>query len=376
MNHELSPGEIPAEAPEPVNDEWRENLNVHLICNDCKEFPPNIYEDHQSGDTLCDTCGLVLQARGIDTRAEWRTFANDDQGNDDPSRVGDAPNPLLNGNQLETSIAFGDGSLRSKELHRAQNKTSSDKNNKGLLQAFKQIGSYCDSVQLPPIVSDGAKHIYKDADESKLFKGKSQEALIAGCIFISCRRNNFPRTFREVYQLTKVSKKDIGKVFKMLEKFLQDKSRRSQPVVTIANGVSCIFCVSSTVTDSRIGLVGMNEEYKATQTTDPSQLCDRYCFLLGLDFACTNLAKDIAEQMSASGALAGRSPVSAAAVSIYMASHLLGVPKSAAEVSTKIKVSDSTIKNAYKSLYKLREQLVSAEWREQKGAKLDKLPVP
>ena len=375
MTHVLSPGEIPDIAPAPVeNEEWRENLNVRMICPDCKEDPPNLYDDHQSGDTLCDSCGLVLAARGIDTRAEWRTFANDDQGNDDPSRVGDAPNPLLNGNQLETSIAFGDGSMRSKELHRAQNKTSSDKTNKGLLQAFKQIGAYCDSVSLPAIVSDGAKHIFKDAEESKLFKGKSQEALIAGCIFISCRRNSLPRTFREIYNLTKVSKKEIGKVFKMLEKFLQEKTRRQQ-TVTIANGMR--DCMSYIVysTNFRAGVVGLNEEYKATQTTDPSQLCDRYCGRLELDFKATNLAKDIAAQMSVIGALAGRSPVSAAAVSIYMASYLLDTPKSPADISKHITVSDSTIKNAYKSLYKLREQLVTAEWLA-KGAKLERLPVP
>lgn len=358
MSHALSPGEIPDFDPVPVeSNEWRENLSVKMLCPDCKEDPPNLYDDHQSGDTLCDSCGLVLSARGIDTRAEWRTFANDDQGNDDPSRVGDAPNPLLNGNQLETSIAFGDGSMRSKELHRAQNKANSDKNNKGLLQAFKQIGAFCDSIALPAIVSDGAKHIYKDAEESKSFKGKSQDALIAGCIFISCRRNNVPRTFREVYNLTRVSKKEIGKVFKMLEKFLQDKTRRQQPV-TIANGV-----------------VGLNEEYKSTQTTDPSQLCGRYCDRLSLDNKCVNLAQDIAQKMSAMGALAGRSPVSAAAVSIYMASYLLGTPRTASEISTKITVSDSTIKNAYKSLHKHREELVGAEWQE-KGAKLDRLPAP
>ena len=247
MSYLLSPGAIPDPEPVPVEaTEWQENLNVVKDCPECKEFPPNIYEDPQSGDTLCDSCGLVLSARGIDTRAEWRTFANDDQGNDDPSRVGDAPNPLLNGNQLQTSIAFGDGSMRSKELHRAQNKATADKGNKNLLQAFKQIGSYCDGYSLSQTVSDGAKHIFKDADESKLFKGKSQEALMAGCIFISCRRNNVPRTFREIYEMTDVSKKEIGRTFKALEKLLMNKDKNNaQKATVIANGKCSFPCIIS-----------------------------------------------------------------------------------------------------------------------------------
>jgi hypothetical protein len=42
-------------------------------------------------------------------------------GNDDPSRVGDAANPLLRGSQLSTDIGFGDGGLRVRELSRAHN---------------------------------------------------------------------------------------------------------------------------------------------------------------------------------------------------------------------------------------------------------------
>jgi len=195
MAQGLSPGELPDEPIEQKEEEWRENLNVRLICKDCRMDPPDLREDHQSGDLICNECGLVLQQRFIDTSSEWRTFSNDDQGNDDPSRVGDGPNALLNGAQLNTGIAFGDGGMRSRELNRAQNKANLDKGNKALLQAYKQIGALCEGWQLPNAVSDTAKHIYKDAEESRLFKGKSQEALIAGCVFLACRKNGVPRSF-------------------------------------------------------------------------------------------------------------------------------------------------------------------------------------
>lgn len=204
--------------------EYVENLNVIVMCKDCKEFPPNLVEEFASGDMVCASCGLVASDRIVDTRSEWRNFANDDQGNDDPSRVGDGANPLLHGSQLQTSIAYGDGSGRSRDLQRAQNKSTHDKATKGLLAAYKEIGAHCDAVGIPKNVSDTAKHLFKLVDDAKAFKGKSQEALIAGCIFIACRQCDVPRTFREIYALTKVSKKDIGRTFKLLEKFFASES--------------------------------------------------------------------------------------------------------------------------------------------------------
>jgi len=208
-------------------DPYIENLNMQMICKECKEFPPNLVEEFSSGDMVCGSCGLVLGDRIVDTRSEWRTFANDDQGNDDPSRVGDAANPLLNGSQLSTTIAFGDGSGRSRDLQRAQNKSTHDKSTKNLLAAYKEIGAHCDAIGLPKTGADVAKHLFKMVDDAKAFKGKSQEALIAGCIFIACRQSGVPRSFREIYALTKVSKKDIGRTFKALEKFFASDENKA-----------------------------------------------------------------------------------------------------------------------------------------------------
>lgn len=240
MAQVLSPGQV----LEPVvqkkkEDEWRENLNVRMICRECQEDPPNLYEDHASGDMVCTSCGLVLAERSVDVSSEWRTFSNDDQGNDDPSRVGDGPNALLNGAQLNTGIAFGDG-IRSKDLHRAQSKANVDKGNKPLLIAYKQIGALCDGFQMPGSVSETTKHLYKECVENQVGKGKSFDALIAACMFVACRRNKVPRSFREIMDLTKVPKKEIGRTFKQVETFFRnrdmDKKRSGDNTSMIAGG--------------------------------------------------------------------------------------------------------------------------------------------
>jgi transcription initiation factor TFIIB len=217
---------------------WRDNLNMSVMCKDCKENPPNIVEEYSSGDMVCGSCGLILGDRVVDTRSEWRTFSNDDQNNDDPSRVGDGANPLLNGSQLQTSISFEHGNARSRDLYRTQNKQNQDKATKSLLAAYKEIGAMCDAWHIPRNVSDTAKHLFKMVSDAGAFRGKSQEAIIAGCIFIACRQCKVPRTFREIFALTKVSKKEIGRIFKALEKFFSESNRDKNDAVEKAGGKS------------------------------------------------------------------------------------------------------------------------------------------
>lgn len=350
---------IPQGNPADKGVEWQENLNMTLMCKDCKENPPNLVEEFSSGDMVCGSCGLVLGDRIVDTRSEWRTFSNDDQGNDDPSRVGDGANPLLNGSQLQTTIAFGDGNARSRDLLRAQGKSANDKATKGLLAAYKEIGAHCDAVNIPKNVSDTAKHLFKLVDDAKAFKGKSQEAIIAGCIFIACRQCGVPRTFREIYALTKVSKKDIGRTFKALEKFFAQDSAGKAAMANAAGGN-----------------VQPTDAYHTTTSTNAKDLCLRYCSQLGLKSQqFVKVSQGLADKMSTVGDLAGRSPLSVAAACIYMASYLLGKGKSPREISQVAGVSDGTIRTAYKYLYQERDRLIEPEWIADGKGKMDNLPV-
>ncbi|KAL8658332.1 MAG: hypothetical protein Q9226_001076 [Calogaya cf. arnoldii] len=348
---------VTAKAQEP----WVENLSLNLMCRECKEDPPNIVEDFSAGDTICGSCGLVLGDRIVDTRSEWRTFTNDDQNNDDPSRVGDGANPLLNGAQLQTDIAFVSGaSAKSRDLSRAQNKATHDKSTKTLLAAYKEIGSLCDGIGIPKNVSDTAKHLFKITIDENAFRGKSQDTVIAGCIFIACRQCKVPRTFREIFDLTKVSKPEIGRVFKALEKFFNGRNEKTNAAIVQAGGIP----------DPH------GSGFNATvESTTPKDLCLRFCSQLNLSQKCTTLSQDIAIRAESTGDLAGRSPISTAAACIYMASYLAGEGRSAKDVSIVAGVSDGTIRNAYKLMLPNKERLVKPEWVADGRADFQRLPL-
>ncbi|KAJ7591527.1 hypothetical protein C8J56DRAFT_566106 [Mycena floridula] len=287
--------------PKTVKPTYGPDLAVRLICPECRDPNPHIVEEFGSGDLVCGNCGLVLGDRIVDTRSEWRTFANDE--GDDPSRVGAASDPLLDGiEQLDTVISFKDGgSGLARELQRAASRSSGSRTERNLLTAFRDISNWCDQFSLPKTISDIAKQLYKRSDEEKLLRGKPMEAVIAACIFIACRQAHVPRTFREICNLTHVSKKVLGQCYKALEQ-----------AFNLTPGASAQ------------GATG--------HTQGPEALLVRYCNHLDLPPNVQSICSDIIIAARKHGIADGRSPVSIAGGAIYFTCHLLGKVKSLKDI--------------------------------------------
>lgn len=337
----------------PPNDEpfVGPNLNITLVCPECKIYPPDLIERFSEGDIVCGSCGLVLSDRVVDTRSEWRTFSNDDQNGDDPSRVGDAGNPLLDTEDLSTMISYVPENVKAgRELNRAQSKSLVDKKDNALSAAYAKISQMCDGYQLPKIVQDGAKEVYKLVYDERPLRGKSQESIMAAAIFIGCRKANVARTFKEIWALTNVPKKEIGKVFKIMRLVIQKKNE------TNPNAYSLI------------------EDSEQTTQTSAEDLIRRFCSHLGLNNDVTNAAEFIARKCKESGILAGRSPITIAATVIYMSSLIFGADVTPSKIAGKTGVSDGTIKTSYKVMYEEKDKLIDPAWVESGKVKLENLP--
>ncbi|KAF8165641.1 cyclin-like protein [Crassisporium funariophilum] len=336
---------FPLAAPQtkgPHQPAFGPDLAVRLICPECRDPNPNIVEEFGSGDLVCGNCGLVLGGRIVDTRSEWRTFANDE--GDDPSRVGAASDPLMEGmEQLDTVISFRDGgSGIARELQRAASRSQSSRAERNILTAFRDISSWCDQFSLPKTISDIAKQLYKRSDEEKLLRGKPLDAVIAACIFIACRQAHVPRTFREICNLTHVSKKILGQCYKALEQ-----------AFNLSPGASATHTAPS---------------------QGPENLLVRYCNHLDLPPNVQSICSDIIIAARKHGIADGRSPVSIAGGAIYFTCHLLGKVKSVRDISAVAGVSEGTIKLVYRLYYADKEKLVKQEWIDDGKAKLDRLP--
>lgn len=334
-------------------ESFRPDLNVKLICPECRIDPPEIQERFAEGDMVCGNCGLVLSDRIVDVRSEWRTFSNDDHGNDDPSRVGDAGNPLLDSNQLDTIVAVGPpGSNLGRDLSRAQNNSASDKKEGALLSAFSRITHICEADSLPKTVQDAAKQAYRIVHDRPTLRSRSTLSVIAASIIVACRYSQVPRTFKEIAALTMVPPQEIGRTFKFMERVLQNTSARELGFGTQDRSATA---------------------YQASQTR-AEDLIRRFCSRLDLSMATTRAAEYIAQRVRDEGTLAGRSPTSVAAAAIYMATALFDEQLPGTTIAEYTDVSDGTIRTSYRLLYEVKDKLVDKEWLSSGKADMDRLP--
>ncbi|CAI9115588.1 OLC1v1016523C1 [Oldenlandia corymbosa var. corymbosa] len=131
-----------------------------IYCWVCKKST-EVRFDSSAGDTVCDQCGLLLESRSIDDeKYQGRPF-------------------------IERSGNGGSGGGGGGGSDRVD-------------RAFATIAAMSSRLNLDDKISNRAKGLYKKLLEQKLCKGRNQDALMAACLYISCRLEKSPRTYREI----------------------------------------------------------------------------------------------------------------------------------------------------------------------------------
>ncbi|ODN02166.1 Transcription initiation factor IIB [Orchesella cincta] len=283
---------------------------TQVHCNEHPEAP--LVEDYRAGDQICSECGLVVGDRVIDVGSEWRTFSNEKAGAD-PSRVGGAENPLLNGSDLTTLIGGGRGMAAFDEFGNAkyQSRKAISSGDRALMNAFKEINQMADRLHLSKTIVDRANNLFKMIHDGKTLKGRSNDAIASACLCLACRQEGVPRTFKEICAVSKISKKEIGRVFKLI-------------------------------------LAALNTSVELITTGD---FMSRFCSNLGLPNSVQRAATAIARTAVDLDIVPGRSPLSVAAAAIYMASQASEVKRSQKEIGDVAGVADVTIRQVYRLMY-------------------------
>jgi len=341
------------------------DINVRLMCADCRDPVPNIVEDFAAGDLICGNCGkkktkiifhvyklednlndpkedineaiyiftyictyfsgLILGNRIIDTRSEWRTFANSDENGDDPSRVGNGTNHLLGSSHLDSTIISNRGTNPStRYLSRTHDRVVEMKAERALLSHFKEIQAMCDRIGTGGLVSDSAKQLFKKVEDGKIFKNRNnEEAVMAACIFIACRENSVGRTFREICALSRISKREIARCYKAIQPIFDGAIRQG----TIDSYVS------------------------------------RFASVLSLSPESVKYTGELARIAQDKGPLSGKSPITIVATCLYLVSQMSSTPKTIKEISDIAQCSEATLRSAYKSLWEKRMEMIPSHFK-------------
>ena len=124
----------------------------------------------------------------------------------------------------------GDNAFNEDGAPKYQNRKTVSSSDRALMNAFREINNMADRINLPKTIVDRANLLFKQVHDGKTLKGRSNDAIASACLYIACRQEGVPRTFKEICAVSKVSKKEIGRTFKALEKFFASTSKDNTTV--------------------------------------------------------------------------------------------------------------------------------------------------
>jgi len=283
-----------------------------------------LIEDHRAGDQICSECGLVVGDRVIDVGSEWRTFSCE-SGGEDKSRVGGPENALLGGSDLSTMIgpSTGPAGFDSTGNPLYNNRRTVSSSDRTLINAFRTISNMADRINLTKTITDRANKLFKTVHDGKNLKGRSNDAIAAACMYIACRQEGVPRTFKEIVAVSTVSKKEIGRCFKLILK----------------------------AHDTSVDLITTGD------------FMSRFCGTLSLARDVQKAATFIAKKAMDLDIVPGRSPISVAAASIYMASQASSDKRTQREIADIAGVADVTIRQSYKLMLPRASELFPTDFK-------------
>lgn len=285
-------------------------------CTECGSA--NIKRDAEKGETICRSCGLVIEDKMVDFSQEWREFEDDRGGS--RRRTG-APSTYTQfdqglGTEVGTTSDFYKlGSVKDKNKFFRLRKwhyrisTAIERNLKVALAELKRVSSF---LKLSKNVEEEAARIYTLAVQKGLVRGRSMESVVAGALYAACRRHEVPRTLDEMGEASGIEKKEIGRTYRFITRELEINILPSNPADYISRFTSALNLSADTQT-------------RAVEILE--------------------LARDI-ELTS------GRGPTGIAAAALYVSSLIHGEKRTQREVADVAGVTEVTIRNRYKELIK------------------------
>ncbi len=136
--------------------------------------------------------------------------------------MGGPSNPLLEDAALSTQIVAGkgDGGAAFALNRLAQ---QSDGRDRVLLAGFREIAKLCQILNVNQHIKMRAQEIFKQATEepSTKVRGSGNNAVYAAVVYIACRQENSPRSFKELLAaIPGTGVKEVGKYYKKILKGL------------------------------------------------------------------------------------------------------------------------------------------------------------
>lgn len=284
-------------------------------CNECNST--TVILDHDRGEYVCGTCGLVLSHHIIDREREGRrAFSMEEKSQRD--QTGSPVSILLPDLGLSTVIDLNSNvSQRMKRIIKWNTRmTWSNRNMLIATTEIKRIGSL---LNVPLRVKEQAAKIYRKAFNLKLLRGRSIKAMVAAALYYTCRAERIPRTLQEILKLTDSDARDVRRCYRTL----------------------------------------IRELKLTVPTIDPIYLVPKYTTALELSNDVEKTVIKIMLAYQKKYPVGGKDPKGLIAAAIYVASLLHRENRSQNRIAKTVSVTEVTLRSRFKEICKYIPNLES-----------------
>lgn len=274
--------------------------------------------DQARAEVSCENCGLVVQENIIDAGPDWRSFA--DSGKASQERA--APLSSLQHDYGFGTVMWGSTDAHGRsiqgsnlpQLKRMQKWDRRSKFRRGternLATALTEIRRMAAGLDVPKSVQEVAGRYYRSAAEKNLIRGRSIDSVAAASLYAALRMSGVPRSLEEIAAVSKVDRREIGRVYKVVA--------------------------------HELGL--------SLAPVTPQSYIPRFASRLRIKPETEALALSFVKEAVLREVVSGKDPKSVAAAALYIACILKGEPRTQRDVSEATGVTEVTIRNRYKEL--------------------------
>ncbi|PSN82348.1 hypothetical protein B9Q02_11815 [Candidatus Marsarchaeota G1 archaeon BE_D] len=261
-----------------------------------------------TGETVCESCGAVLEERALDYGAEWVAFTPEEK--ERKMRTGAPLGPGALTSSLMTDINRRDASSLSPKqrahafLLRKLQKTNamSPSFDRAVYFGSKQIDRACAALKIPDSVRKEAHIIYIDVISRGLHHGRSLAEVASASLFLAVRKANLPLSFDQLLE-----KKGTARTYRLLV--------------------------------TKMGL--------RLPIPDPLAFLSKLAANLGLEKSVEKKAEEILKRAKEVGISSGRDPAGVAAAAVYIA---CGGKLPQKDVAKAANVTEVTVRNRYREI--------------------------
>lgn len=297
------------------------------LCVNCA----SILHLNLDGFYICSNpcCGRI-NLNILDQTAEWRFYGADDNSAQDPTRCGMPINPLLEESSYGCKILNnGPISYEMIKIKRYTEWQSMPYKEKSQYDEFQRISCMAQQGGISKIIIDDAIYLHKKISEHQTFRGLNRDGIISASIYISCRKNNNPRTAKEIANIFKLD--------------VTSATKGCKNAISIINTIEKDFNISDKI---------------VLCNTSPKDFINRFCSKLNINKEFTKLCEFIALLVEKNELIPENTPHSIAAGIIYLIIQIFELNITKKDVNNVSGISEVTINKCYKKLDEMKRNLI------------------